>query len=200
VRRGEAPAAAPPSHAVQARRTTQAWQLDERAWAQLLAFVGGQAGYARLHAKLGAFFRWRGAHDHDALADVVLDRVARRLTSDPEPPKYAAPFALGVARLVWLEQGRVDARRVDAEGLEAPAPEPDDDSHLQALQRCLGGLTADERKIVLAYYTSTTGRERIDGRQALAERLGVTLNSLRVRAFRVRARLEACVGHQLEAV
>lgn len=185
---------------MQARRTTQAWQLDERAWAQLLAFVGGQAGYARLHARLSAFFRWRGAHDHDALADVVLDRVARRLSTDPEPPRQAAAFALGVARLVWLEQGRVEARHVEADGLEAPVPEADDDSHLKALQHCLGALGPDDRKIVLAYYTSTTGRERIDGRQRLAERLGVTLNSLRVRAFRLRARLEACVGHQLEAV
>lgn len=186
-------------HPVQARRTTPAWQLDERTWAQLLAFVGGQAGYARLHARLSTFFRWRGAHDHDALADVVLDRVARRL-AEPEPPQHAAAFALGVARLVWLEQGRVEARRVDAEGLEAPAPEADDDSHLRALQHCLEGLGPDDRKIVLAYYTATTGRERIDGRQRLAERLGVTLNNLRVRAFRLRSRLEACVGQALSAV
>jgi hypothetical protein len=51
---------------------------------------------------------------------------------------------------------------------------------------------------LLGYY-SGNGRERIDGRKALAERLRVTVNALTIKASRLRAKLEICVRDCVQA-
>ena len=45
---------------------------------------------------------------------------------------------------------------------------------------------------MLSYYTGEGGR-RIRNRKKIADRLGVAMNALRIRAYRLRARLEECV-------
>jgi hypothetical protein len=47
--------------------------------------------------------------------------------------------------------------------------------------------------LIVEYYKDAA-RERIDRRRALAERLGISMNALAVRACRIRDTLEACVG------
>jgi len=46
--------------------------------------------------------------------------------------------------------------------------------------------------LILRYYQGEQ-RAKIENRRALAERLGLTINALRIRASRIRSRLEACV-------
>lgn len=172
--------------------------LDDTAWRALIHALGGDEVYAQLHHRLSTFFRWRGARDPDGLADVSLDRLGRRVAAG-EVTGQPSRFALGVARMVWLEQGRAELRRAELDDTHtAPGPAEDPQApHLAALEQCLSELGADDRALVLQYYAASTGRARIDGRQALAASLAVTLNSLRVRAFRLRQRLEACVARHV---
>jgi hypothetical protein len=47
---------------------------------------------------------------------------------------------------------------------------------------------------VLGYYDTDAGEKTKDARKRLAESLGFTLNVLKVRACRLRMRLEACIN------
>jgi DNA-directed RNA polymerase specialized sigma24 family protein len=59
-------------------------------------------------------------------------------------------------------------------------------------------LTEENRKLVIEYYQDER-QAKIDHRKALAERLGIAINALRIRAFRIRASLQECVTNCLNA-
>lgn len=180
-----------------------AFQLDTKSLERLLTFLGVEGSteaWRRVHARLESFFRWKGLRDPGQLADETLDRAARRLMENAVRTEAPAAFLLGVARFVALESQRKAPHEVSAERLAVPATSPDGDvdtDRMEALEKCLGTLPAAERDVVLQYYRHDDGRQRIDSRQQLAERLGIGLNALRIKAFRLRQRLEQCVEGRL---
>jgi DNA-directed RNA polymerase specialized sigma24 family protein len=113
----------------------------------------------------------------------------------------AAAYFLGVARNVLRESW---ARRAPPETLTdehaarlAGDPQGDEETARQeawasCLDRCLERLPLESRQLVLLYHQDQQ-RARIDGRRELARRLGIGLNALRIRVFRLRAVLETCV-------
>ena len=163
------------------------------------------ARYEALRAKLIRFFEWRRGRFPEDMADEVMDRVARRLTGGESiRSAEAAHYFLGVARNV-LRESWVPAHRTeeltdeiaDAAALgrdpqaEAEARAREED-WLSCLERCLERLPIESRTLVLRYHQDEQ-RARIDHRQELARGLGIGLNALRIRVFRLRATLEACV-------
>jgi DNA-directed RNA polymerase specialized sigma24 family protein len=163
--------------------------------------------YLEMRRRLVAYFDRRNRLSADDLADEVLNRVARTLETDgyiaTRPP---ARYCYVIARFVLLEDIRRDrsnGRGGDAWGVDVSTvrdprrPEVDEETatterSLASLDRCLQELRADQRELVIEYYRDTR-REKIERRQALARRLGITMNALAIRASRIRATLEACV-------
>ena len=58
-------------------------------------------------------------------------------------------------------------------------------------------LPAENREMIVEYYQEEK-RAKIDKRKVLAEQFGVPLNALRIRAHRIRAKLEDCVHECVE--
>ena len=166
----------------------------------------GVAAYEQLRRRLIAFFRLRFPVRADALADIALDRLARRL-HEGTAIDHLAPYALGIARHVALEtQAREQRERLAANELAsglAPGTgedvETDPDPALAALVECLRALGAQASDLILQYYAKDGGAARIAHRQALARALGLTENALRNRALRLRGGLERCVSARLSA-
>ena len=109
-----------------------------------------------------------------------------------------APYAFGIAKLMLFE---ANARRLRQESrVDAPETQPamieDDDAIdpalVRALRTCLRSIGRSGSELMLAYYRDDDAR-RIKTRRNLAEKLGVTVNTLRNRALSLRAALEACV-------
>jgi DNA-directed RNA polymerase specialized sigma24 family protein len=150
------------------------------------------AKYETLRAGLIRFFEWRGGADPEAHADETIDRVARRL-QEGEAVQNLVSYAAGVARFVHLEGLGIRKRdeRLRRE-LRPAAPAVGEDARLECVRRCLRELPDDGAALVLAYYEHQGGRGKIDGRAALAARLGVSVPSLRMRLHRLRAKLELC--------
>jgi DNA-directed RNA polymerase specialized sigma24 family protein len=125
--------------------------------------------------------------------------VARKLA---EGDHVDDPFTYvyGVARLVVLEAFKQRERERTAIAKQPPDvlvprvdPEPEDRRRrLDCLDRCLDGLPEDGKTLVMAYYQGEK-RTKIDARARLADRLGIAPNALRLRALRLRQRLESCV-------
>lgn len=163
-----------------------------------------QAGarYERLRARLLRFFEYRGCTAGEQAADETLNRVARRLEEgEIIRADDASAYVLGVARNVLREYwARPDAgwRPIDDLGPSEPAaaqdapPDEDEDQLWACFERCLHGLDPAQRELVLEYYE--WGRQqRIGSRRDLCQRLGLSLNAVRIRAHRIRAALERCV-------
>jgi len=104
---------------------------------------------------------------------------------------------MGVARLLLLEinKGRQREQSALAEIGAAPdvyVPEDDGESRLTCLRSCLQTLSPDNRELILQYYQGEKG-EKIENRKKLLERLKIPVNTLRMRALRLRERLQSCV-------
>jgi DNA-directed RNA polymerase specialized sigma24 family protein len=159
--------------------------------------------YEALRARLLRFFAGRGSNRPEELTDESFDRVGRRLAGgEIVHTGDVGRYLLGVARNVLREEWSRDRRHgtgeaVD-ESLRAPAGSPGtEEASLACLDRCLEALAPETRDLVLGYY-DWQGGEQLRQRRALAMRLGIGLNALRIRMHRLRSRLEDCTRTCLE--
>jgi DNA-directed RNA polymerase specialized sigma24 family protein len=156
--------------------------------------------YLEIRRRLVAYFDRRNRPAADDLADETLNRVGRTLEKTGSvavtPP---ARYCYVIARFVLLEDLRRARRYIQVdEARTASAGEGRDETavlkerRLDCLDRCLTQLKEDQRELAVEYYRDAK-RQRIDRRRGLAERLGISMNALGIRACRIRASLETCV-------
>lgn len=181
--------------------TRQRWTLNQEAFDKLLvAFdvdreTAGQK-YLEIRNNLTRFFEWRGCSFPEDHADETINRMAKRV-AEGEAILNHSGYAMGVARLLLLEinKGRQREQTALAEIGNAPevyVPEDDGESRLICLRSCLQTLSPDNRELILQYYQGEKG-EKIQNRKKLLDRLGIPVNTLRMRALRLRERLQSCV-------
>jgi DNA-directed RNA polymerase specialized sigma24 family protein len=154
--------------------------------------------YEELRRRIIQLLAWRGSSRPEELGDEVLRRAGKNLVSG-ETVRNLEAYCAGIVRLVLLEDMN-SRREVPLRGLDRqlPAPEPgaEDDPRLQAFDSCLARLSEDNRQLILRYY-ACDGGEKVRERRALARSLGIPLNALRIRAFRIRAAMERCIAGKL---
>src|SRR5262249_38689917 len=119
--------------------------------------------------------------------------VARRLLLEVLGQQSAQP-------LLWMPQNRVQNEA--EQWFYTAARQTSEESQFRELQfacleASLGQLPSAERELVLQYY-ETAACTKVDQRAALADRLGISLNALRVRAHRVREELKRHFSQQLQ--
>ena len=189
------------------------WILNQSAFQQFLKWLDGDAdssgeSYLEIRRRLVLYFDRKNCASPDELADETLNRVARRLEeegaiTDASPAHYCYI----VAKYVFLEAVRAPESRktrVDDMSLSdqaasqlAVSASPDaqklaKEKRLNCLERCLRKLQSPDREMILEYYQGDQ-RTKIERRSQLAERLGLTMNALIIRACRIRTKLEQCV-------
>ena len=166
--------------------------LTPEAWAALLALLGGDEAYLKLHAKLVRLFEWKGCRDPEGLADETMDRVARRVLEGVDI-QAVGPYIWSVAQLVlkevWRESQRVELMP-DEPPSGPPSDEPPEDRRLECMLRCLASLPQEERGLILEYHDR---EDRISARRELAAQRRIRMNALRIRAHRLRQRLKTCL-------
>lgn len=146
--------------------------------------------YERLRERTAGLLRWWGAIDAEELADLTLDRVARKLDEGATISEGSfGAYVRGVARMIFYESRRRPQIQPGDAAYLAPPPSTDPDL-LNCLESCLGALDPDDRSTVLRYYADGKLSEV---RRQLAEDLGLTMTALRIRAHRLRVQLERCV-------
>ncbi|MEZ5345528.1 MAG: hypothetical protein R2681_08240 [Pyrinomonadaceae bacterium] len=160
--------------------------------------------YEELRLKLVKFYTWRGCPDSsaDELSDETLDRVASKLEEGVEIESLNA-YACQVSRFVWLEFSR--KRKEDSYGDQMPEQtvEPeiseDPDKRMACLKKCLKEVTNDdaEREFIIGYYDTDAGEKLKESRRSLAEKFGLKMNALKVKACRLRVKLEKCINECL---
>ena len=153
-----------------------------------------QAGtkYEALRCKLVKFFQWRGCSFPEDLADETINRIARNLEAG-ENIRHLAAYCVGIARHVFLESLRTRRHEDALQALTYASPSPpDEDPRQDCLERCLRELSPENFQLIVQYYQENE-QARIEARRDLALRLGIPSNALRIRAHRIRLRLQGCV-------
>lgn len=180
------------------------WSFHRGAFQRFLHWLddGADSGgetYLEIRRRLVSYFTRKNCARPDELADETLTRVARRLEEEngaiDSPP---ARYCYIVARYVLLENHRkAELHEVGLTESNLMSAPPDatavlQERRLNCLECCLRSLGEEQRTFLLDYYRDER-REKIDGRRQLAERLGVSLNALSIRACRLREKLQECV-------
>jgi DNA-directed RNA polymerase specialized sigma24 family protein len=177
------------------------WALTQESFDRLLiAFdadreIAGKK-YLELRAALIRFFEWRGCPFPEDHADETINRVARKI-SEGEAIRDPAHYAIGVARMLLLEihKAREKERRAlnEMPFSEAARYEFEDlEPRIECLKRCLQSLSPENREMILQYYQGDKGA-KIENRKRLTDRFKIPLNTLRMRALRLREKLLVCV-------
>jgi DNA-directed RNA polymerase specialized sigma24 family protein len=146
--------------------------------------------YEKIRWRLVAILASRGCASPEELADETIDRVARRV-ADIEASYVGdkAIYFLGVMNNVHHEY------------LKQPPmprlPEPDEEAESKedihrCLDKCLAKLTPNSRRMIEQYYAEDK-RAKIDLRKRIAVELGIGLSTLRLRALRIRDKLQTCI-------
>jgi len=163
--------------------------------------------YEELRLKLVKILSWKGCPDTeaDALADTTLDRVADKLVKGEQIQNLNA-YASEVLRFVWLEHSR--KHKEDAAGDDLPEIEVqpnieilnDPDLRMRCLRKCMAEVVSDpsDKILIVGYYDAEAGEKNKDTRKNLAEKLGLTMTTLKVKACRLRNRLEKCINECVE--
>jgi DNA-directed RNA polymerase specialized sigma24 family protein len=191
------------------------WSLTQDAFDRLLNVLDpdrDEAGrkYERIREKLTNLFRWRSCTEPEVYVDETIDRVARKIGEGAEvqardPYLYFHGVALNVLREHWKKVERHGVKSLDELSVsDSPATDPlaekelhedrqEQELRLECLDDCVGSLPRPQLEIVTEYHRECDGT-KIAQRNELAKRLGIPLNALRIRAFRIRGELEQCVG------
>jgi DNA-directed RNA polymerase specialized sigma24 family protein len=162
--------------------------------------TSGARKYEEIRRKLILLFRYRGCHVPEELADDTIDRTAGAMLS-PDFSYQGDPIAYfrGVARNVYREWVRKRIRLPTESITDAnlqlpfrPGSSENDDLLQGCLEHCLNELPPEKKALLIRYYRSDK-KAKIDGRQVLAEELGIGLNALRIQVFRLRNAVRRCV-------
>jgi len=157
--------------------------------------------YIDIRHRLASYFDRRSRPAADDLADKTLTRVAITLAQDgviaTRPP---ARYCFAVAKYVLLEDLRRDrrlvpfdeSRAIDTTGHGAAAERDVREHRLDCLDACLQKLKPEQRELIAEYYAESR-QKKIQRRRELAMRLGISMNALAIRAWRIREGLMTCV-------
>jgi RNA polymerase sigma factor (sigma-70 family) len=154
--------------------------------------------YVQLRHDLAKIFVWNKCADPEGLTDEVMDRVARRVLHLKETfegdPRL---FFYGVAKNLIKESPKKVKTHVSLDDTDLPAISATDidetaEMREECLNSCLQSLSSEKRALILAYYAKEK-QAKIDHRTELAQQLGTSVETLRVRAHRIRATLEECI-------
>jgi RNA polymerase sigma factor (sigma-70 family) len=174
------------------------WDLTQEEFDRLLVWLHPDRDvaaekYEAIRRRVRKTIVARGCSASEEIFDETIYRVARKLpdlllTYEGDPALYF----YGVAHRVYLEylRDQTDARRVRPQPVRHIHHEPE----YACLEVCLNQLPPADKELLLRFYREETeAKAKIDGRKSLAEELGLSDNALRLRLFRLREKLAACV-------
>jgi RNA polymerase sigma factor (sigma-70 family) len=161
--------------------------------------------YVQLRHDLANIFKWRACSDPEGLTDEVFDRVAKKVhevrpTYVGDPRLYFRAVANNVVRENLKNvktQGSLDDDELP-EPITAKCEEDDMLDMEECLQSCLPKLSPKNRKLIVAYYAKEK-QAKIDNRSELAQQLGISVETLRVKVYRIRVSLQECIERCLES-
>lgn len=145
--------------------------------------------YEMIRQSLIQIFIWKTCSDAEYLADETLDRVMLRV------PKLRETYKGNPSAYIHAVAKKLLAEHLQLENSVHENPRTTDietEKMFGCLERCLSNLSPYSRDLILDYY-SEEHPKNVSHRKDVAEDLGISVNQLRVRMYRIRKTLEACM-------
>jgi DNA-directed RNA polymerase specialized sigma24 family protein len=189
------------------------WDLTKDSFRRLLDFLDpdpqrAAVQYEQVRERLIRLFEWKGCVPGAEFADEAMDRVARRIESGMEEvPDNPYVFFHGVALNLIRERWRRAANdpqpleKVPAGAIPLFHPAQADrkaeeertaERRLSCLHECFDQLSPMSQELLSVYHLGDSG-PKAGARRGLAEVLKIPRSALRLRVFRIRRQLEACL-------
>ena len=193
------------------------WVITREAFERMLAELHPdieQAGeqYEKIRQKLVKLFEWRGCVHAEECADETFNRVAQKICEGTtiwadDPYSYFHGVALNVLREYWRSAEQTTKTLEEIAHIQDNSLDPEDlmlreteqrkkERLLECLNRCLKKLPPESLDLITRYHQGEPSDKA--RRKELAESLGIPINALRIRAYRIRAAIEECVENCLE--
>jgi DNA-directed RNA polymerase specialized sigma24 family protein len=194
------------------------WAITREAFDRMLAELHSdseRAGeqYEKIRRKLVKLFEWRGCAHAEECADETFNRVAQKVCEGTsiwadDPYSYFHGVALNVLREYWKSAEQTEKTLEEMAQIQGLSADPEDllsreteqrvkERLLECLNQCLQKLPPNNLHLITRYHL---GEEALDKsrRKVLAQSLGIPLNALRIRAYRIRVAVEECVRNCIE--
>jgi len=177
------------------------WELTQAAFDMLLGRLDSdreEAGkkYEELRRKLVKFVGFWGCRRTEDLADETITRTASKIFAG-ETIENLNGYILGIARLAYKEMVRGEISQRKAMNRKPPedgVSQAEEERRQKCYEQCLKRLPAEEQDLILKYYRGSKAPDR----EKLAKQMGISLNLLRVSAFRIRRKLGDCLQECLK--
>jgi DNA-directed RNA polymerase specialized sigma24 family protein len=194
------------------------WAITQEAFDRMLAELhpdSERAGeqYEKIRQKLVKLFEWRGCAHAEDCADETFNRVAQKICEGTsiwtdDPYLYFHGVALNVLREYWRSADQTAKILEDVAQIQGPSVDPEDmllgeteqrekERLFECLNRCLQKLPPESLHLITKYHQGEEGSDKAR-RKKLAQSLGIQLNALRIRAYRIRVAIEECVRNCIE--
>jgi len=194
------------------------WVISGEAFDKMLAELhpdSEQAGeqYEKIRQKLVKLFEWRGCAHAEECADETFNRVAQKISEGTriwadDPYSYFHGVALYVLREYWRSAEQATKTLEEISQFQGLSVDPEDlllrdmeqkekERLLECLDKCLQNLPPESLHLITKYHQGEEAKDKAR-RKELAQSLGIPLNALRIRAYRIRAAIEECVRNCLE--
>jgi len=189
------------------------WVITRKTFDRMLAELhpdSERAGeqYEQIRRKLVKLFEWRGCPDAEECADETFNRVAQKIYKGTkiwtdDPYSFFHGVALNVLREYWRSAEQTAKTLEEAAKSEGLLVDPEDlllremeqkekERRLECLKRCLQKLPPESLYLITKYHHGEESTDKAR-RKELAHALGIPLNALRIRAYRIRTAIEECV-------
>lgn len=160
--------------------------------------------YESIRRRLIIFIENRPCAFAEELADETIDRVIQKVpTFEGKYEGDPVPYFYSVARFVCLKHQDEQKRRYGGAVNDA-TPQGDQPAEARlaelcdvCLDTCLQKLKSEQRQQILNYYREDKGA-KIEDRKLTAERVGESLNALRIQVHRLRGKLRPCIEDCVE--
>lgn len=189
------------------------WEVTPEAFEKLLSWLDADLNaaaekYEQVRQKLMKLFKWRNCIPEEEYADITINRVTRRIFENTpvdvrDPYLYFHGTALNVIREYWRREQKHKHEDIDDHEYSMPAArnveELMDETaehnttayRFRCMQDCIGTLPVEQRELIISYHHGDNKKEI---RKALAEKMKVPINVLRIKACRIRESLQNCVS------
>ena len=154
--------------------------------------------YELIQLRLIRFFASRGCVDAENLADTTINVVASKVEELVDYVGDRSLYFHGVAKNIYRQDVRTSRREVPSNSIISPAnaPEPEPDQLEPLLDQCMKELPPKDRRLVLRYHEEDR-QMKIQHRKRLAHEIGITLNALRIKIYRLHLQLRKCMEKRL---
>lgn len=154
--------------------------------------------FEQIRGGLIRFFRLKGCHDPELLADESMNRVIKRIdTLDLMTGASPTSIFYGFANKVFFEYLRSEKQRTvqlsdSFERVFTGTGQPSSDPAIDCLRQCMNGLNVLDGRLIVEYY-SEDKQAKFEVRRQIARQKEMAMGALHTKIHRIKGILRPCV-------